>query len=190
MGQITPTIYNAGGQSVVAASGFLTIPTATASAAIAEGTLLAPASGGGGWEAAVSGDNVCWYMVNTIFNSQMQMMAQNYATAVQLAAEVHYVDAWPLLSNLIVMSEDGVGGNIADPVATPYADIIVGAISVISAENSPVAGAYANVKIDSSTASASSTNLPLQILYPYGGADQALVGTGPKTYVVKFLGLS
>lgn len=187
MGQTTPTIYNAGGQSVVAASGMLTIPTALSSAALAEGSLLV--TGTGGYEAAVSGDAITPYMVNTIFNSQMQMMAQNYATAVQLAAEVHFVTAFPLTSNLIVMSEDGAGGNIADWAATPYADFVVGAISVLSAENSPVAGAYANIKIDSSTASASATGLPIQILYPYGGADQALVGSGPKTYVVKFLGL-
>lgn len=183
MALITPQIYTAGGMDIAASPVFLAVPTALLSAALAYHSFLV--TGAGGVEAAVSGDNVIAYILENFMDANIRAQNQTYATAVDLAASAHYVTAYPFAGLTLLMGEDGAGGNIADWVATPYADIVVGTISTISANAYPLGTALANVQIDSSSASASATNLPLKIIAPDPSASGAIVpAANPKNYLV------
>lgn len=178
-----PQIYTGGGTSIAAAPTRLAVPTALSSAALAYGSFLVV--GTGGVEAAVTGDATFAYILENLFDNGGRKQNQCFANATQLAAAAHYVDAFPIAGLTLLMGEDGVAGNIADWTATPYADFVVGTISSIDANANPTASALANIQIDSSSASASPTGLPLKIIGPDPSATGALTPTAsPKNYLV------
>lgn len=180
----TPLIYSASGKSIAAAPVDLPIPTGLASAELAYGSFLVP--GTGGYEAAVTGDLAITHMLINLYDAAgSPQQNQVYATAAQLAASNHVCQAYPLADLVLLLGEDGAGGNIASFTATPYVDVAVGAVSVISANNNPTGGAVATVQIDSSSASASPTGLPFKIIGADPSTDSALVPAAqPKNYLI------
>lgn len=179
----TPQIYTGGGVSIAAAPNRIAVPTALSSAALA--FMSALVTGTGGAEAAVTGDNVILGWVENIFDNGGRRQNQNFADATQLAAAAHYVDYFPFAGLTLLMGEDGAGGNIADWTVTMYADVAVGTISEIDRNANPTGSALATVQIDSSSASATPTNLPIKIIAPDPSPTAALqASTVAKNYLV------
>lgn len=184
MARRTPLIVSAGGAEIAAAPVDLPIPTGLSSAELAYGSFLVP--GTGGYEAAVTGDLAITHMLINLYDAAgSPQQNQVYATATQLAASNHVAQAYALAGLTLLLGEDGAGGNIADATATPYVDVAVGTVSVISANNNPTGGAQATVQIDSSSASASPTGLPFKIIGADPSSDTAITPAAqPKNYLI------
>jgi hypothetical protein len=130
-------------------------------------------------------------VVDGLYNEDGTKLRNNYASNALLDAGGVYAVVKPIGGATLRMIEDGVGGIISDWEATPYVNIIHAnqdaAHLAMNAKHFPSGvDFFANIQIDSSSASAEDTGMLLQIVGLDTKYDRRLTsGTLRKVYLVK-----
>jgi len=145
-----------------------------------------------GVRATEAADNaVGWQVDGILMEDGLTTKRNEYLTAAEANSGNYKLAVFPLGGCLLVLEEDGDGGNISDAAiaATPYVDIVVTAPDDYGEAEKNETGtgkAHANIKIDSSSVNAAATNKVVQIL---GVSDPTTVldSTAKRSFICKVI---